>query len=280
MRTERTAPMSMNPPIDQAQGLRRLFAHARVRLIPVVANPHVAFGGLMLERLCSGFGERGLRTLVVDASDRANPPSEMALLDLAACIEPLSAQVSYVAARGLPLKFVDATGSTRAFLQAVAEASPESQVILVHAEASDLCRLFGQAGRVGDAQPVCPLLLADDHPASVTHAYAAMKLLARRAGLLVHELMLGAAEHSPRAERIAMQLAICADDFLGAVLRDWVRVDPAAEAADAPTPALRRWVRERLGRSDGDGVGVNVDPVFAMPLARGKRFAPSNWAFN
>ena len=275
--------MTLNHPIDQAQGLRRLFAHARVRFIPVVANPHVAFGGLMLERLCSGFSERGLRTLVVDASDRAPLPAEMALLDLAECIEPLSSQVSYVAARGLPLKFVDATGSTRAFLQKVAEASPESRIVLVHAEASDLCRLFGQAGRASDAQPVCPLLLADDHPASVTHAYAAMKLLARRAGLLVHELLLGAAEHSPRAERIAMQLAICADDFLGAVLRDWVRVDPASAATDAITPALRRWVRERLGRDDADGLGADVEAAMtavAPPGATGKRFAASNWAFN
>jgi hypothetical protein len=274
--------MTTNLPIDQAQGLRRLFAHAQVRFVPVVANPHVAFGGLMLEQLCSGFAERGLHTLVVDASDRASQPSEMAMLDLTACIEPLSAQVSFVAARGLPLKFVDATGSTRAFLQAVSEASPESRIVLVHAEATDLCRMFGQSGRTSEAQPVCPLLLADDHPASVTHAYAAMKLLARRAGLLVHELMLGASEHSPRAERIAMKLAICADDFLGAVLRDWVRVDPAVDPIDEVSPALRRWVRERLGRDDADGLCANLEPLVDMASAArtGKRFAASNWAFN
>ena len=28
--------------VDQAQGLRRLFAHARVRFVPVVSNPHVS----------------------------------------------------------------------------------------------------------------------------------------------------------------------------------------------------------------------------------------------
>jgi hypothetical protein len=277
----RTPEMTTHHPIDQAQGLRQLFAHAQVRFIPVVANPHVAFGGLMLERLCSGFAEQGLRTLVVDASGRSSAPSEMALLDLAVCIEPLSSQVAYLAARGLPLKFVDATGSTRAFLQAVAEASPESRIVLVHAEAGDLCRLFGQAGRSGETQPVCPLLLADDHPTSVTHAYAAMKLLARRAGLLVHELLLGAAEDSPRAERIAMQVAICADDFLGAVLRDWVRLDPASAPTDPTTPALRRWVRERLQRDDADGLGAIAQPA-ALPgaIVTGKRFAASNWAFN
>ena len=273
--------MSLLPPLDQAQGLRRLFAHSQVRFIPVVSNPHVAFGGLMLERLCTGFAERGVKTLVVDASERASAPSEMALLDLAVCIEPLSAQVSYVAARGLPLKFVDATGSTHTFLQTVAEAAPGSQIVLIHAAPADLCRLFGRSSRDAGAAAVCPLLLADDHPASVTHAYAAMKLLARRAGLLVHDLMLGAAEHSPRAERIAVQLAICADDFLGAVLRSSIRVDPATDATEAPSPALRRWVRERLlpaGNENATPLADTAARAAVPPI--GKRFAASNWAFN
>jgi flagellar biosynthesis protein FlhG len=97
-------------PLDQADGLRRLFAHARVCVVPVVSNPNVAFGGVMLERLCTAFAEHGKHTLVVDAAERANAHAEMALLDLAECIEPLSAQVSYLAARGLPLRFVDGAG--------------------------------------------------------------------------------------------------------------------------------------------------------------------------
>jgi flagellar biosynthesis protein FlhG len=234
-------------PLDQADGLRRLFAHARVRYVPVVSNPNVAFGGVMLERLCTAFAEHGKHTLVVDASERASVHAEMALLDLAACVEPLSPQVSYLAARGLPLKFVDAQGSTHALLQAVADAAPFADVVLVHASASELCRVFANRfARGGAAQNVRPLLLADDRPASVTHAYAALKLLTQRAGLVVHDLLLGAAPQSPRAERIAMQLATCADDFLGAVLRDWVQLDPASSAHEAPTPALRRLVRELL----------------------------------
>ena len=230
-------------PLDQADGLRRLFAHSRVCLVPVVSNPHVAFGGVMLERLCTAFGEHGKHTLVVDASERASAHSEMALLDLAECIEPLSMQVSYLAARGLPLRFVSSNGSTWAFLQAVIEAAPECDVVLVHASASELCRLFA---RSGELERIRPLILADDRPASVTHAYAAMKLLTQRAGLAVHDLLLGAARHSPRTERIAQQMATCADDFLGAVLHDWVRIDPAGEATQAPSPELRRLVREQL----------------------------------
>jgi flagellar biosynthesis protein FlhG len=51
-----------------------------------------------------------------------------------------------------------------------------------------------------------------------------------------------------------MQIATCADDFLGAVLRDWVLLDPAADANEPPPAALRRWARETL------------QPVLAHPL--------------
>jgi hypothetical protein len=236
-------------PADQAHGLRQMFAHARVRFVPVVANPHVAFGGVMLERLCTAFGEHGAHVLVVDASDRAPAPKEMALLDLSECVETLSPQVSYFAARGLPVRYVDATGSTTSFLHAVADAAPHADVVLVHATETDLCRMFARS----EARP---LLLADDRPSSVTHAYAAMKLLSQRAGLVVFDLLLCASPTSPRAERIAIQLATCADDFLGAVLRDWLQIDPASDAREAPTSALRRWARDVLMQAPGAHVGA------------------------
>jgi len=247
-------PTSRPMPLDQADGLRRLFAHSRVCVVPVVSNPNVAFGGVMLERLCTAFGEHGKHTLVVDAGERGGEPSELAMLELAEGIERLSPQVSYLAARGLPIRHVDASGSTAPFLRAVLEAAPECDVVLMHANASDLCRMFARTTR-GDAEVGAtprPLLLADDRPTSVTHAYAAMKLLTQRAGLVVHDLLLGAAPQSPRSERIAMQIATCADDFLGAVLRDWVQIDPACNATDAPTPPLRRLVREQLRDAHGE----------------------------
>jgi flagellar biosynthesis protein FlhG len=263
-------------PLDQADGLRRLFAHTRTRCVPVVSNPHVAFGGVMLERLCTAFAEHGLSTLVVDAAERAHAPAEWAAFDLAGCIEELSSQVSYLAARGLPLRHVDASGSTEGFLQAVADAAPHCQVVLVHAPAAELVRLFARSHAT---RPVCPLLLADDRPASVTHAYAAMKLLVQRAGLVVHDLLLGAAARSPRAERIALQLAMTADDFLGAVLRDWAPLDPATDALDAATPALRRLVRLQL-RADAELMPA-VAPRPDMPAAaHPNRPAALNWALN
>lgn len=236
-------PLHFDPPRDQADGLRRLFAQSAVRLVPVVANPQMAFAGVLLERLCSALVDQGARTLVVDAADSAPAPDELAVMSLAGCIEPLSPGLSYLAARTLPLRHVDAYGSMAPFLQAVVDAAPDSDVVLVHAEASDLARLFARQTLSAQARPV---LLADDHPASVTHAYAAMKLLALRAQLMVFDLLLGAAPGSPRAPRIAAQLASCADTYVGALLHDWALVDPAGRAAEAPTPALQRLVRSVL----------------------------------
>ena len=266
---------SQATPLDQADGLRRLFAHSRVCMVPVVSNPNVAFGGVMLERLCTAFAEHGRHTLVVDAGERAGEPSELALMDLADAIEPLSRQVSYLAARGLPIRWVDARGSTAPFLQALCDASPSVDVVIVHASASELARLFA---RNPQFPGVRPLLLADDRPASVTHAYAAMKVLTQRAGLVVHDLLLGAAPNSPRAERIAMQLATCGDDFLGAVLHDWVRLDPASDPAETPTPALRRLVRALLQPRVEASAAAPLYDTHALGPARDAR--PASRAMN
>ena len=235
---------------DQAAGLRRMFSGERDRFIPVVSNPHVACGGVLLERLSTAFVERGARVLVVDAGERAGSAGEMALVDLGQCIERLSPQVSYLAARGLALRFVDATGSTRRFLDRVGEAAPGADVVIVHAPPSELCRSFGHGRQSGVAiladQAPCPIVLAEDRPASVTHAYAAMKLLAERAGFVVSELVLGAAPSSPRAERIAAKLASCADHFFAGVLRDWARVDPAGDPCEPPGDDLCRIAASRL----------------------------------
>ncbi len=236
-------PLIPSSPPDQAHGLRRLFAQAGARLVPVVSNPHIAFGGVLLERLCSALAEQGARTLVVDASEGAPAADELAVMGLAECIESLSPDVSYLAARTLLLRYVDTHGSTAPFLQAVLDAAPQADVVLVHAGASELSRLFA---RQTLATQVRPLLLAGDHPASVTHAYASMKLLAMRAHLMVFHLLLGAAPTSPRTERIATQLARCADTFIGALLHDWAHLDPASHGAEASPPGLARLARTML----------------------------------
>jgi hypothetical protein len=217
------------PVPDQADGLRRLFAGARTRFIAVAANPDVAFAGLALERLASVCASAEREVLVVDAA--RGTPHEMAAVDLSACIEPLGDNLSYLAACGLPVRWVSARGSCEAFLDAVTDAAPEAAVVIVHAEAHELGRLFAR-------RDLRPLLLAADHPASVTSAYANMKLLAQRHGMMAFDLLLVAAANSPRTPRIAEQLALTAERFADAVLHDWAAIDPAAQG-DWPRALLR-----------------------------------------
>jgi hypothetical protein len=226
-------------PADQAHGLRRLFAGTQARYIALVSNPHVAFSSVMLERVTAVLDAMGLNTLVVDAADSSPAPHELAALDLRDCIEPLSPQVSYLAARGLPMRHVDTRGSSAHFLDRLQSAAPQARVLLVHAGAGDLARLFAR-------RTLRPVLLAADQPESVTHAYAAMKLLALRCALMSFDLLLAAAPRGVRVPRIAQRLASCADSFLGAALHDWVAIDPACDVRDAPGDALTRLVAAQL----------------------------------
>ncbi len=225
-------------PPDQAHGLRRLFAANKTRFVPVVSNPRVMGAGIMLEGLCAAFAELNLHTLVVDAGELSPQPSELAQVDLSNCIERLSPRVSYLAARGLPLRYINAQGSAAAFLAAVVEAAPEADVILLHAPAAELARVVA-------LREVRPLLLADTDPRSVTEAYAGMKWLTQRAGLLVYSLLMACQPQLRVATRIAQQLHSCADGFLGAVLRDWACLDPRTHNAPL-SPELRHLARELL----------------------------------
>jgi len=226
-------------PLDQAHGLRRMFAATRQRVLPIAANPHVPFSGVLLDQATAALVARGHRVLVVDAADRSPAPPEMALIDLTACIEALSPQVGYLAARGLPLAHVDTRGSASGFLDAIAEAAPQADAVLLHANATDLARMFmRRAAR--------PVLIGSDDVESIKHAYAACKLLAQRCSLMTFDLLLAAEPGSARASQVAARLASCADGFVGAVLHDWAVVDPAAGPQDKPDTALDRLLAAQM----------------------------------
>lgn len=255
---------------DQADGLRRQFAMRVPRFVPVVSNPELSFGGVLLERLCSAVAARGAHVLVVDASERSGEPKELAHFDLSEGVETLSAQVSYLAARGLAVRHVDSRGSTRGFLDQVALAVPQAQVVLVHAPAGDLARMFSHAS-LRDAgaawhEAPRPLLLCDDRPAGLTQAYTALKLLAQRASWRAFDLLMCAGAHSDRAEAVAQRLGQCADQFLACVLRRAVRVDPAEPAARAPSQALQDLVGELLAAAEP--VPVSMAAQAATPQRR------------
>jgi hypothetical protein len=251
---------SATMPLDQADGLRRLFAGARPRRhIPLVANPHVAFSGAVIERLTAAFSAAGRHTLVVDAADDAPAPHELVRVDLSSAIEPLGPDVSYLAARGLPLAFVDTRGSASGLLDALADAAPQADVVLVHASASDLARVFQR-------RAARPMVIGGDHPESIKHAYAAVKLLAQRCTLMTFDLLLAAPPQSPRLPHIAHSLAGTADGFLGCLMQAWAVVDPASDPGARSDAALQRMALAQLAL---DGESPHPRPSSAAtPLAR------------
>lgn len=248
-------------PLDQAHGLRCLFTGAQVRFVPLLSNPHVAFGGVLIDQLLTTLAGLGRHTLLVDAAERSQQPQELASVDLAQAVEPLAPRVSYLAARGLPLRHLNSQGSMASFLDALAQAAPQADVVLVHASATDLARVFmRRAAR--------PIVLACDHPVAVTHAYAGIKLLVQRAGLRVHGLVLGASADSPRAERIARHLSDCADLFLAAVVHGWARIDPSTAAGEPPSVALHQLVRDSLIDDASDELDDDAPRPARTPSSR------------
>jgi flagellar biosynthesis protein FlhG len=220
-------------PVDQAQGMRQMFAARVVRFVPVIANGATACGGLVLERLCAAYTSFNLRVLVVDASDQARPPSELAEFDLAEGIEVLSDTVGYMPAKGLPLRYVDARGSCASLLETLADAAPQYDVVIVHASASEIVRLFSQRARGTNLRP---LLFTNDLAEGLTQAYAAVKVLSQRGGWMAYDLLVCATARSQQAQPVAERLARCADDFLGVAQRDWLLLDPRDPASSEPHP--------------------------------------------
>ena len=245
-------------PLDQAHGLRQRFAGQQCRFVPLVHNPQVAGAGVVMERLCAAFGAQGLRTLVVDAADSASPPHQLATVDLAACIEMLSNQVSYLAARGLPMHYLDNRATMAGFLEALRLAAGSADVVLLHAGALDLRRIFaGRAPR--------PVLLADDRADSLTQAYGAMKLLSQRLGALSYDLVVADDVSAARAQSLGERLADCADHFLGAALRQVAQVDPLS-LPNAPLRAdLCRLAIDQLASFAATGASAHAHALAALP---------------
>ena len=232
------------PPTDQADGLRRMFAATRGVLVPVVANPHVEHHGAVLARLASVFAEQGLNTLVVDASDTAPEPGELAFIDLGSCVEPLSPQLAYLAARGLPMQHVDTHGSCASFIPRMMNVVYDVDVVVMHAEARVLARMLGE-------QPLRPVLMASGASESLTHAYAALKLLVQRLGLMSFDLVMPASKgRGPTPAQIARRVGDCADRFLGAALHDSATIDPAIAFGEASGPDLTRLAAAQLRASE------------------------------
>ena len=117
--------------------------------------------------------------LVVDASAaRRAPPSWRRWTSRR--IRALSPRASPLAgARGLAIRHVDTTRLDAPFLTALTDAAPQAEVILVHADATDLARLFARSAELARRNdgPVPRCCWPTTGP-SVTYAYAAEVLAA------------------------------------------------------------------------------------------------------
>lgn len=233
------SPWGLPDTVDQADGLRRMFSGGPRRFIAVVANPLASFTGVALERLAAVLALQGCSSLIVDAADTAPEPDESVALGLSCAIERLSPDVSYLPARDLPMRWVDTRGSAARFLEEVQAAAPDRDVYVVHAQATDLARLFSR-------QSMRPVFLAEDHPESVKECYATMKWLSQRCGWMSGDLLLLASPSSPRVAQIAASLAGCADRFANVALHDWAAVDPASLPQSLPEADLGRLVAAQL----------------------------------
>jgi flagellar biosynthesis protein FlhG len=232
-------PTSANAALDQADGLRRLFVGPGCAVLALAANAHVPAGSHVLERVALRLAALGRRVLIVDAAASAPALAEGARLDLAAGVEPVAPGVWYLAARGLPLAYVDTRGIAARFIDALHEAVPGADVLLLHAEAHLLMRVLA-------ARAARPLVIAADHPESLKQAYAACKVLALRTGLRTFDLLLVASARSPRLNGIAASLGGCIESFLGGLLADWALVDPAGEAEALRASPLTRVLQAQL----------------------------------
>lgn len=227
-------------PHDQADGLRRLFRPHRAVLLPVLAQSGIEHSEGLIDQLVGAYLERGLKVLVVDAGAQARAASELARVNLAACIEALSADVGYIEARGLVGHYLDAQGSAARLVPALRAAAPQTDVILLHAPVAELARVLS------GSEPCRPLLLCDLQQPHLTAAYAAMKWLQQRAGCQVFGLLLAANPRLALSQRVAAQLADTAERFLGAALPSWAAVDPQTGLRGAPSAELRRLARDSL----------------------------------
>lgn len=240
--------------VDQAAGLRRLFEGRSTRVIGVVSNPAVAWAGLLMEQLTQALETKGLRSLVIDASETAPEPGEWAALDLRWALEVRDDGNAYLGAKGLIREHINATGHARTLLRLVTQAASWVDVMVVQAPAPDLARLL-------DGHDWRPIVLADTTPVGLAHAYRSLKSLGRQ-GLSTFDVLLDSSAQPVLGPRAAMRLVDSASRFLSwpagmsVVIQSGADRDPAersrmndlvrAQLAQAPVCAVHRPLPEPL----------------------------------
>jgi flagellar biosynthesis protein FlhG len=226
--------------VDQAAGLRRLFSARSVRFIPVVANPFVADQVALAERLCAALEDLRLYTLLVDASGNGSSRHRTGggSHGLASRIDVLTDRIAC-----LPMPEWT-TSAAPGGLQALTEAAPLSQAVLVLGSATMLTALFGPAGRILSRPR--PIVICDARDTSIRHAYGQLKTLAGASDWRDYDVLMSADEGDPAAWHVPGRLAQCAERFLGGVMHDCVSMAPSTPVTLRSAELLAEFMESSL----------------------------------
>lgn len=214
----------LDPAVDQASGLRRLFTPAAPRWLPIVASGEGVGHSTVVAWLAVALADAGVRVLVIDGArgrvarmlgdDRPAVRRANGLLELLAGergfdeVAVSGGEGWAVLPAGEDLAELIAGGYDVAALEeALAATSADFDLVLILAEAATLGPLF--AGREARA-----LVLATPTAEAVTAAYSAMKALAVEHGFAAFHLAINRSASPEEAERVGERLRGCAERFL------------------------------------------------------------------
>ena len=237
-------------PHDQAHGLRRLFAHHTVHMVPVLANSQLKAQDHLLETLCSALAVQGMHTLVVDGQARRGPialDGEFADLgawvqdgaDLMPLIDSYDPHTSYFAAGPTLGDFSEVLYPPEGLLAALAQSVPNVDVMLFRAPADHLAGLFGQSF-------TRPLIFTGNRPEAITESYAGIKTMVGMAGLAHFGLVVDREGLPQGGVDAGKRLSECVAEFLGGEVDCIARLDSAQHPIDPHLPEVQALARSML----------------------------------
>ena len=225
--------------MDQAHGLRRLFAQQTLHFMPVVSNPYVKRSAVLLDKLCQGLTGQGMHVLVVDATPHPSLRGVNLLdvmrrdLNLGQWVDELDSHVSVLTVGSSFEDLASRTDMRQRLFEFLRESAPTADLILFHADALATSRVFAE-------QAVRPLVLSTDDPASITEVYASIKLLVQCGHLHKHSMVLDLLGKIRGLPNCAVRLGKCVQDFLGAQLHLAALTSTRTEEEFALTQSMQK----------------------------------------
>jgi flagellar biosynthesis protein FlhG len=243
--------------LDQASGLRRLFARRALRVLPVASERTDASATRFVANLAAALARTGLQTIVVDGR-RDGVAGLLGLCPTLDLADLLTADLSFErvvvdspqgfsvlpATHGLPMLGADPAAADAVF-SALAALGRGFEVALVHADGATLGPLLGRAG--AETTLVCG---ADDE--NLTAVYGRIKALVTTHGMSRFRVVfdragspLEAVSRHRRLASVAHRYLSASVEFGGLVLQD----DSGASGSGAPAAGFTIAAGGRAARS-------------------------------